>query len=65
MTKFEYKVVEVKPKSMWASEIAPELIEQKINEMGSEGWDLVSALPKETTGMIIGIIFIFKRPTTF
>ena len=65
MTKFEYKVVEIKLKSMWTSEIAPETIEQKINEVGSEGWELISALSKETTGMIIGITFIFKRPATF
>ncbi|TAE37114.1 MAG: DUF4177 domain-containing protein [Runella slithyformis] len=65
MTKFEYKVIEIKPESMWSMEVAPELIEQNINKMGNEGWELVSTLPKTMTGSTVGITFIFKRPATF
>lgn len=64
MTKFEYKVIEIKPESIW-SELTPELIEQKANEMGSQGWELVSVLSKVMTGVSVGVTFIFKRPALF
>jgi Domain of unknown function (DUF4177) len=65
MTKFEYKVIEIKSNSIWSAEITPEVIEQKINEMGQDGWELVSTLSKAMTGSINGITCIFKRPASF
>lgn len=36
-------------------------ISQKINELGSEGWELVSSVPQTTVSGTIALIYTFKR----
>lgn len=59
--RFEYKSVEVKPKSMWKSVIPPDEIDVIINKLGSDGWELVTVLPYSSTGTTVGFLYTFKR----
>ncbi|MFA5792193.1 MAG: DUF4177 domain-containing protein [Candidatus Paceibacterota bacterium] len=68
MNKYEYKVISLHPttKGWKALKIDSIMIEQTLNEIGNEGWELVS-----TTAYILDmtlgtgeakLIFVFKRP---
>ena len=59
--RFEYKSVEVKPKSIWTSNVKPEEIDLIINKLGSEGWELVTLVPYSSTGTTVGFLYTFKR----
>jgi len=65
MTKFEYKTIEIKPQSIWTTEIKLELIDQKLCEMGNEGWELVSTIQRTSDGGSAVMMFIFKRLAQF
>ncbi len=42
--------------------INAEIIEQKLNELGQEGWELVSSTPNsELFGLTTQVLLIFKR----
>lgn len=42
MRKFEYKTIEVKPKGTWSSKFDIVEIDKILNDMGNQGWELVS-----------------------
>ena len=45
--KWEYKTVEIKPnyKGSWSPEIETDIIDNTINRMGINGWELISIIP--------------------
>lgn len=59
--KFEYRSIEVKPKSMWTAVIDPIELDQTINKYGSDGWELVTVVPFSSNGVTNGFLFTFKR----
>lgn len=65
MTKFEYKVLRVTPKSMWTTEIPPEKLEEEMNQLGSEGWECISIIERPLDNAMVSINLIFKRPARF
>ena len=55
---WEYKVV---VKTKWAPNLA-ERIESELNELGYQGWELISALPTAMGfGATASVMLIFKR----
>lgn len=66
MQTYEYKVIDVKPGGFWGTKLDPQDIENKINSMAMEGWELVNSLDMNAyEGMTSKIVFIFKRAKTF
>lgn len=59
--RFEYKSIEVKPKSMWTVKIDLEELEKQLNCLGMEGWELVAVTPYSSTGTSLGSLYTFKR----
>ena len=44
MNKWEYKVISIQARrNFWTSQFDPKAIEEKLNSMGQQGWELVSA----------------------
>ena len=66
MKKFEYAIVNVKTKkNSWKMDtgvIDENQLGKDVNEMGSQGWELVSSIPNAgVDGRTAEIILIFKR----
>lgn len=60
---FEYKVISVKDK-LFGNRFSPEKLEQAINELGSQGWELIEIANSDSAGMLTNrseMIMIFKR----
>ncbi|MCA9588717.1 MAG: DUF4177 domain-containing protein [Myxococcales bacterium] len=57
MTKFSYKRLMVD-----IMELGEPSFEAKLNELGAEGWELVSSFDRERGGNSKECYFLFKRP---
>lgn len=59
--RFEYKTVEIKSKSIWTTEVPINEIDEILNQMGQDGWELV--VVKELVGMgsSLSSLYTFKR----
>ena len=59
--RFEYKTVEIKSKSIWTTEVPIDEIDEILNQMGQDGWELV--VVKELVGMgsSLSSLYTFKR----
>lgn len=68
MQKWRYKVVTHKTKKMLKESGPLDAISKELNDLGQEGWELVSVAPLSTTqGLDLGgstkaYTFVFKRP---
>lgn len=61
MSKWEYKVVSVNAKrNFWTSRFDVKVIEEKLNSMGQQGWELVS-MEGFNTRYAISPVLTFKR----
>lgn len=58
--RFEYKTIEVKPKK-WTFTISPEEIDEQINKMGQDGWELVVIREYINMGNSLSSFYTFKR----
>lgn len=62
MKKFEYKTVEINPTGTWSSKFDIVEIDKILNDMGNQGWELVSMEDRNigygTTGCFY---YTFKR----
>lgn len=56
MTRWEYKVVHIKGRSFWGGPPAADLVQEQLNRLGSEGWELVSSALVQVT-----LVAILKR----
>lgn len=61
MTKFEYKTVIFSPKGNWSMKFDQELIDKTLNDLGAEGWELVSVQDITWSGTIWSLNYTFKR----
>ncbi len=59
---WQYKVEHVEAKGLFGGKVEDNVVEDRLNRLGAEGWELVSTA--STTGDFGGtqkVIFIFKR----
>ena len=62
MQKYEYKQFTVETKGVISSILAETFIE-RLNELGSNGWEFVQAIPMaQSYGRTGSVMFILKRP---
>jgi len=59
MTSWEYKI-EKTTKSMWGGKDKTN-VDELLNNLGRDGWELVSVVPDTATGTLSGYHFFFKR----
>ncbi|MFK7774202.1 MAG: DUF4177 domain-containing protein [Saprospiraceae bacterium] len=63
MQKFEYKTIKMKPKrSGFSQKLEDEELVEEMNELGREGWELITSIDNKTGGTSMSIVLIFKRP---
>jgi hypothetical protein len=66
--KWEYLTISIEAKGIWNKKFNEKASVEKLNELGAEGWELVSVTPIERTGTwshqvaTYAFAFIFKRP---
>jgi hypothetical protein len=60
---FEYKVISVKDK-LFGNRFDPKKLENAINELGTQGWELIEIANSDSAGMLTSrseMVMIFKR----
>lgn len=60
---FEYKVISMRDK-FFGNRFSPEKLEKAINELGTQGWELIEVTNSDSAGMLTSrseMIMIFKR----
>jgi len=66
--KWEYLTISLEAKGVWTKNLNEEKTLEKLNELGKDGWELVSVTPISRTGVwtqreaTYAFSFIFKRP---
>lgn len=62
MENFEYKVVVYDTKGFWGGSIESNQLENQLNLLGSDGWELVSCTStSQAYGSSKSVVCIFKR----
>ena len=62
MEKFEYKTLTTNVKGIWGGNVDLEKYENQLNQLGADGWELVSSVAvAEVQGATRWIISTFKR----
>ena len=62
MDKFEYKTLFTDAKGAFGGKVDKNAFQQELNELGSQGWELVSTIPTaQSYGSTRWVISIFKR----
>jgi hypothetical protein len=62
MEKFEYKVVTYDTKGFWGGKVEISQIEDQLNLIGNDGWEMVSCTStNQSYGSSRSIVCIFKR----
>ena len=60
MEKFEYRTMTYEAKGAWGGKVDSEL-EERLNALGSQGWELVSTVATNQIGSTNSLVSIFKR----
>jgi hypothetical protein len=58
--RWEYKTLSYKKRSFFSGAIDAEALNQQLDALGRDGWELVSICPKGL-GTASGVIAVFKR----
>ena len=63
MKQFEYKTTEFEPRGKWLKIIRMETseLEDKLNKMGKDEWELIDSIDYAVEGFTQKIILFFKR----
>lgn len=62
MQRFEYKVLDVSARGWWKRDIDHQELADKLNELGREGWEVVSCTDINTyEGASRSVVIILKR----
>ena len=62
MERFEYKVVVYDTKGFWGGSIEDNKLENRLNLLGNDGWEMVSCTASnQSYGSTKSIVCIFKR----
>lgn len=63
MQQFEYKVLDIATRGWWSGKINFQELASKLNELGREGWEVVSSSDiNKWEGASRSVIVILKRP---
>ncbi|GHE41090.1 DUF4177 domain-containing protein [Sphingobacterium griseoflavum] len=62
MKRFEYKTVKVEPKGFWQKKLDPQELDNILNTLGQEGWELVAMQDLAVSGTSWTFHYTFKRP---
>lgn len=63
MQRWEYKTFKIAAKGIFSRAIEPAEFEAKLNELGSQGWELVSSFDTNMTyGTTREMVAVLKRP---
>ena len=65
MTKWEYKVIEFDAYGVMGGLINTNKVEERINELGKLGWELVSAYSTVGSTSARKVIYNFKKESEF
>lgn len=66
MDKFEYKTIFTDAKGFLGGKIEPLQFEKELNELGMQGWELVSSVSSnQSYGSTRWIVSIFKRKAQY
>jgi len=60
--KWEYKTINYEKRSFFSGKIDRAELNEKLNDIGREGWELVSISGSSGWGAAAGILAVFKRP---
>ncbi|HAE69912.1 MULTISPECIES: DUF4177 domain-containing protein [Sphingobacterium] len=61
MKRFEYKTLKIEPKGFWGTKLDPEKIDEILNDLGNQGWELVTMQDLEVNGNSWSFHYTFKR----
>jgi hypothetical protein len=62
MQQFEYKIVRMARKSMWTGKVDFEALEKELNELGKQGWEVISSTNSQLyENKLTGTFIILKR----
>jgi len=61
MKRFEYKTLKIKVTGFWNTELDLDHVDSTLNEMGSQGWELISIESKSISGSDYFYYYTFKR----
>ena len=62
MEKFEYKVFVIDTKGFWGGRVEIDQIENQLNQLGNEGWEMVNCTStNQSYGASKSIVCILKR----
>ncbi|GAB3541080.1 DUF4177 domain-containing protein [Spirosoma fluminis] len=62
MKKFEYRVLDVAASGFWGGDIDSQTLTDKLNELGRDGWEVISAVDTAVYGGgSKGLIIMLKR----
>lgn len=61
MKRFEYKTLKIEPKGFWGTKLDPEKIDEILNDLGNQGWELVTMQDLEVNGNSWYFHYTFKR----
>ena len=59
--KFEYKTLKIEPKGFWGTKLDADEIDKILNELGQQGWELVSMQDLSVSGSSWTFHYTFKR----
>ncbi|QKZ15006.1 DUF4177 domain-containing protein [Spirosoma sp. KUDC1026] len=62
MRKFEHRILHVTPDSFWSIKIDAQELTDTLNELGRQGWEVVSAVDTDISGTgVKALMFVLKR----
>jgi hypothetical protein len=62
MKQFEYRILNVTAGGFWGQDFDAQALTDKLNELGREGWEIVSTVDTEIYGgSSRGLLFTLKR----
>ncbi|UZJ64914.1 DUF4177 domain-containing protein [Sphingobacterium sp. KU25419] len=61
MRRFEYKTIKIEPQGFWGTKLDEAKIDEILNELGSQGWEMVSMQDLELGGNSWSFHYTFKR----
>jgi len=61
MKRFEYKTLKIEPKGFWGTTLDAEEIDKILNELGRQGWEMITMQDLAVGGSSWTFHYTFKR----